>query len=256
MLRGALAGFYFCVCPLIRRCIFAHLKYGEMEHALEIIYEDEYLVAVNKPIGLPVHKGRGMAHDAPYVTKLLGQMLDCSVYNVHRLDAKTSGVLVLARSPEMANLLTTQFAERTVRKIYRAIVKGIPPEQGTFDLPVKKARKGKKAPSITHYQLLQTVAMGVAHKEEENQHLSLLELRPESGRWHQLRQHCGQQRYDIIGDSEHGDFALNRLVAAKMEMKRLYLHALQLTVKHPISEEALTFDAPQPDSFASLLQAF
>lgn len=227
-----------------------------MDQLLDIVYKDEHLLVINKPIGLPVHKTQGMPHDAPYVTKVVGLELGGSVYNVHRLDAKTSGILLLARTPEVANQLTGQFANRLVGKTYVAIVKGVPPAEGTFDLPVRKARKGKKAASITHYQLLETIHTGWAHREEDNQALSLLQLQPETGRWHQLRQHCAQQRYDIIGDPEHGDYALNRLVADHQGFKRLYLHASQLRFTHPLTTEVLDVSCPVPDTFEQLMSAF
>lgn len=227
-----------------------------MNEPLKILYEDDWVIAIEKPISLPVHHSRGMAHDAPYVTKLVGQQYDESIYNVHRLDAKTSGVLLLARSSEIANKLTGQFANREVSKTYLAIVKGTPPAEGVFDLPVKKARKGKKAASITHFRLLESVATGWDHKGEENQELSLLQLMPETGRWHQLRQHCSQQRYDIIGDPEHGDYPLNRLVAESQGHKRLYLHASKLRFTHPISAEEIEVESSMPSSFEDLLNTF
>ncbi len=224
--------------------------------AIPILYQDTHLVVINKPAGLPVHKTKGMRHDAPYVTQVLGKQLEGSVYNVHRLDAKTSGVLLLARSPELAQQLTNQFAQRTVKKRYLAIVKGVPPASGTLDLPVKKARKGKKAAAVTHFNLLDTLLTGQEHREETNQAISLLALLPETGRWHQLRQHCSQQRYDIIGDSEHGDYGLNRLIAGLVGYKRLYLHAQRLVFTHPISEQEIVAEATMPEVFDHLLQLF
>lgn len=226
-----------------------------MSNTLRILFEDQDLVVINKPINLPVHKGRGMANDAPYVTKWLGQQLDCSVYNVHRLDAKTSGILLLARSPEMATQLTDQFARREVEKVYHAVVKGIPGE-GVFDLKVKKAKRGNKAHATTAYQTVRTVYTQLAHKGEINLALSLLELRPTTGRWHQLRQHCSQQRHDIIGDAEHGDFPLNRLLIEMTGTKRLYLHARQLDFTHPRTGKRLSMEEPTPAAFAELLDHF
>lgn len=223
-----------------------------MNTTLSILYQDEHLVVINKPINLPVHKSQGMANDAPYVTKYLGQQLDCSVYNVHRLDAKTSGILLLARSPEMATQLTEQFARREVSKVYHALVKGNPGE-GIFDTKVKKAKQGNKAAAETAYRTLHTVYTGLEHKGEENLAISLVELMPTTGRWHQLRQHCAHNRHDIIGDAEHGDFPLNRLLAEMMEEKRLYLHAYSLSFDHPITKERLTFQEPTPVAFAVLL---
>ena len=227
-----------------------------MDEMLDIRYEDELLVVIDKPIGLPVHKSKGMPHDAPYVTKLLGQQLGGSIYNVHRLDAKTSGLLLLARTPEIANQLTGQFANRLVGKTYIAIVKGTPPQEGTFDLPVRKARKGKKAASVTHYELVETVHTGWEHREEQNQAISLLQLKPETGRWHQLRQHCAQQRYDILGDPEHGDYALNRLIAGHQGFKRLYLHASALRFTHPDTGEEMQLTSDLPSTFEELLSSF
>jgi tRNA pseudouridine65 synthase len=226
-----------------------------MENTLPLLFQDEDLVVINKPINLPVHKSKGMANDAPYVTKWLGQQLDRSVYNVHRLDAKTSGLLLLALSPEMATQLTEQFARREVTKVYHAIVKGTPGE-GVFDLKVKKAKHGNKVASLTNYRTLRTVNTGWEHKGVEDLPLSLLELQPITGRWHQLRQHCSQQRHDIIGDAEHGDFPLNRLIIEKMGSKRLYLHAHQLSFTHPRTQEVITCEEPTPTSFAELLDVF
>lgn len=222
---------------------------------ISILYQDKNLIVVNKPIGLPVHKNKNMPRDAPYLTKLLGQQLDCSVYNVHRLDAKTSGVIVLALDTEAAHQLTSQFAAKTVEKIYLAIVKGIPGD-GLFDRPVKKAKRGAKAPSRTHYRTLQTVNTKMEHKGADPQYLSRVELRPETGRWHQLRQHCSQERYDIIGDAQHGDWGLNHKLTDITGVKRLYLHARQLTFTHPNTNERLSFEAPVPKSFADLLEHF
>ncbi|MGH1435783.1 MAG: RluA family pseudouridine synthase [Lewinella sp.] len=226
-----------------------------MSNILPIIYQDEHLVVINKPISLPVHKSKGMANDAPYVTKWLGQQLECSVYNVHRLDAKTSGILLLALSPEIATQLTEQFARREVDKVYHALVKGIPGE-GVFNGKVKKAKRGNKATAETAYRTLRTVYTKWEHKGEENLPLSLVELKPTTGRWHQLRQHCSHDRHDIIGDAEHGDFPLNRLLAEMIGEKRLYLHACSLSFEHPVTKERMTFEEPTPPTFAALLDLF
>lgn len=98
----------------------------------EIIYQDNDLIVCNKPINLPVHKNNFMPHDAPYLTKQIGQMLNKNVYNVHRLDSKTSGLIVLALNTETAKSLTLQFERKEVAKTYYALVKGNP-DSGTFN---------------------------------------------------------------------------------------------------------------------------
>ena len=102
---------------------------------IPVLYQDEHLIVVNKPIDLPVHKNDFMPNDAPYLTKEIGELTSKWIYNVHRLDSKTSGLMVLAFSPEMAKELTLQFERKEVKKTYYALVQGNPGE-GTFDQKV------------------------------------------------------------------------------------------------------------------------
>lgn len=215
---------------------------------IPILYQDEQLIAVDKPVDLPVHKNKHMAYDAPYLTKLVGEITGQWVYNVHRLDAKTSGIILLCFSPEMARELTRQFEKRTVEKEYLAIVKG-KLEAGSFDQPVLDRKKGRRVPALTHYQALDTITTDLESKGEQAVPLTLLSLQPQTGRWHQIRQHCSQQRYDIIGDTQHGDWTLNRLITERTEVHRLCLHAQRLRFIHPVTAESLTLEAPRPAEF-------
>jgi tRNA pseudouridine65 synthase len=117
---------------------------------IPILFQDEQLIVVNKPINLPVHKNDFMPHDAPYLTKLIGDITGKWIYNVHRLDSKTSGVMVLAFSSEVAHNLTLQFERKEVNKTYCAIVQGNPGE-GTFSEKVLVKKKSKfKKPAVTN----------------------------------------------------------------------------------------------------------
>ena len=176
---------------------------------IPVLYQDEAIIVVEKPIELPVHKNDFMPNDAPYLTKLIGDETGKWIYNVHRLDSKTSGVMVLALSSEVASVLTKQFEQKEVQKTYYAIVQGNPGE-GTFDSKVLVKKKSKfKKPAVTHYKTLRTVQTKLASKDKTDIELSLVEIKPETGRWHQLRQHFAKNRFDIIGDTHHGDFALS-----------------------------------------------
>lgn len=219
---------------------------------IPILFQDEHLIVVDKPVDLPVHKNKHMAYDAPYLTKLVGDQSGKWVYNVHRLDAKTSGVVLLAFSSEMARELTRQFEKRTVGKTYLAIVKGIP-GTGVFDQPVLDRKKGKRVTAETHYQTLKTIRTDLSSKGVDDLDLSLLSLEPRTGRWHQLRQHCAQQRYDIIGDTQHGDWTLNRLITDRTGAHRLCLHAHQLRFQHPVTAEIMEPEAEMPAVFNELL---
>ncbi|MFO7829994.1 MAG: pseudouridine synthase [Bacteroidales bacterium] len=221
----------------------------------EIIYQDNELIICNKPINLPVHKNDFMPHDAPYLTKQIGQLLNKSVYNVHRLDSKTSGLIVLAFTPEIAKILTLQFEHRQVEKVYYALVRENP-ESGTFDENVLIKKRGKKKPAITHFKTLESIKTNICYKEFENINLSLVEIKPETGRWHQIRQHFAMHRFDILGDTHHGDWTLNRIITDKTEIKRLFLHAGQLSFTHPEQQQKVHFETPIPVDFRNVLQTF
>lgn len=223
---------------------------------IPVLYQDEHLIVVNKPIDLPVHKNDFMPNDGPYLTKLLGELTGKWIFNVHRLDSKTSGVMVLAFSNEIAHELALQFERKVVQKTYFAIVQGNP-GQGTFNekVLVKKKTKFKK-PAITHFGTLKTVQTQISYKEKENVILSLVEIKPETGRWHQLRQHFAKNRFDIVGDTHHGDFTLNKILTEKTGIKRLFLHAGELSFNHPANDKQVTFTAKLPTEFDTLLLFF
>lgn len=221
----------------------------------EIIYQDNDLIVCNKPINLPVHKNDFMPHDAPYLTKQIGQILDKSVYNVHRLDSKTSGLIVLALNTEVAKNLTLQFERKEVAKTYYALVKGNP-DSGTFNENVLIKKRGKKKPAITHYKTIESIQTNICYKEFQDIDLSLVEINPETGRWHQIRQHFAMHRFDILGDTHHGDWTLNRIITEKTGLKRLFLHAGRLTFTHPEKQQKVNFESPIPDDFQNVLQTF
>lgn len=220
---------------------------------IPVIYEDKHIIVVNKPVDLPVHKNDFMANDADYLTKLLGNEKGKWIYNVHRLDSKTSGVIVLAFSKEAAHNLALQFEQKKVEKTYFAIVQGNP-GSGHFDRKVVVKKKSKfKKPAVTNFKTLETIQTNISYKEKENVLLSLVKIVPETGRWHQIRQHFAQHQFDILGDSHHGDFTLNKIVTEKTGLKRLFLHAGELSFFHPETNEKLTFSASIPDEFQEIL---
>lgn len=220
---------------------------------IPVLYQDDDIIVVDKKEGLAVHKNKHMAHDAPYLTKLLGDQCAKWVYNVHRLDAKTSGVMVLAFSSEVAKTLTQQFEKRTVEKTYLALVKGQPASTGHFDKEVvDRKKKGKRVSAYTNYQTLDTITTNYSSKGIDDLPFSLLKLKPNTGRWHQLRQHCSQERYDIIGDTQHGDWTLNRLVTEKTGVQRLCLHASELSFDHPTTGQRMSFQAATPSDFTRI----
>jgi tRNA pseudouridine65 synthase len=221
---------------------------------IPVLFKDEYLIVVEKPVDLPVHKNDFMPHDAPYLTKLVGDLTGKWIYNVHRLDSKTSGVMVLAFSSEIARELTLQFERKEVKKMYYAVVQGIP-RGGTFSEKVLVKKKSKfKKPAVTHFKTLKTIETRISYKEKENVKLSLVEIHPETGRWHQIRQHFAKNRFDILGDTHHGDFTLNKIITEKTGIKRLFLHAGRLQFTHPETNNEMDFSSEIPLEFAEVLK--
>jgi tRNA pseudouridine65 synthase len=219
----------------------------------QVIFSDSYIAVINKPVDLPIHKNSHMVHDAPYLTKWAGEYFGQSVYNVHRLDAKTSGIVVVAFDPKTAGHLTQQFERREVSKRYYAIVRQTPGAAGVLDKPVMNKKKGKLVPATTAFKTIKTIHTSIRYKEFDDISLSLVELQPKTGRWHQLRQHMALERNDIVGDNQHGDRTLNHIAEEMTNTKRLYLHAGQLKFVHPHTNVEMVFDSLLPLEFNQLL---
>ncbi len=222
---------------------------------ISILYEDESIIVVDKPEALPVHKNDFMQHDADYLTKLLGKQLGKGIYNVHRLDAKTSGIMVLALSSEVAGTLTKMFENKEVEKEYTAIVLGELPEEGVIDRKVTVKKKSRfKKPAETTYKREKVVISNISYKDHVNVKLNQVKVYPKTGRWHQIRQHFAGIRNDIVGDSHHGDFTFNKIISGRYGIKRLFLHASSLSFNHPVTGERLQFNCNLPTIFNELLE--
>ncbi len=225
----------------------------KIEYEIAVLYMDEFLIVVDKPAGLAVHKNDFMPHDAPYLTKLVGEITGHRIFNVHRLDARTSGVIILAFTSEMAHQLTVQFENKEVSKKYVAVVQGNPGE-GIFnnEVRVKKGAKHRK-PAVTRYKTIETVELDIMNKENDKVILSMVDIIPETGRWHQIRQHFAQNRFDIIGDTYHGNFNLNRIINEVTGINRLLLHSSALRLTHPHNNKVIEIVSPAPSDFRTVM---
>ena len=224
---------------------------------LEIIYQDQWLVAVNKPAGMLVHRSWLDRHETRFVMQTLRDQLDQHVFTVHRLDRPTSGVLLFALSAEVARLLSQQFEQHQMQKTYHAIVRGWLNEEGILDYPLmeeldkiadKHSQVPREAqPAVTGYQPLGHAELPVPVGRYNSCRYTLMELSPRTGRKHQLRRHMSHLRHPIIGDSRHGDLRQNRGAAEHFGCRRLMLHASRLELTHPVTGELLQLQAG-PDS--------
>ncbi len=220
---------------------------------IPVIYQDNYLIVVDKPVDLPVHKNDFMPKDADYLTKIVGDITGKWIYNVHRLDAKTSGVIILALDSDMAKKLSLKFEHKEIKKTYNAIVLGNP-GNGDYNRKVLVKKKSKfKKTALTNFKTLKTVQTKISYKDKENVVLSLMEIQPETGRWHQIRQHFAQHRHDILGDSHHGDFTLNKIVTQITGIRRLFLHAAKLEFEHPVTGKFLSLESKIPEDFNTIV---
>jgi tRNA pseudouridine65 synthase len=220
---------------------------------LEICYQDAYLAAVNKPHGLLVHRS-SIARDATaFALQQLRSQLQQRVYPVHRLDRKTSGLLLFALTAEVNSLLQQQFMQQQVKKTYHAIVRGFVDESGTIDYPLK-ADDGKLQQAITHYKRLYTAELAVPFGNFSTSRYSLVEIRPETGRMHQIRKHFAHILHPIIGDRPHGCNKQNRLFIEKWKHYDMLLHAQQLEFFHPVSRERLVIWADYQPTFKAIMR--
>ncbi len=230
---------------------------------MEIIYQDNHFVAVNKPSGLLVHRSEIDRHETQFALQIVRDMIGQRVYPVHRLDKPTSGVLLFALSPEDANKMMQLFASGSVEKRYLAIVRGYAPESETINYALKeqldrvsdrKARKDKAAqPAITHYQRLATVELPYAVAPYSTSRYSLLEVTPKTGRKHQIRRHMKHVFHPLVGDTTHGDGKHNQLFRDQFDCHRLLLSAVGLNFKHPVTQEQLALIAPLDNSFGQVM---
>ena len=222
---------------------------------LEIVYDDDDVVVVNKPVGCAAHASPGWT--GPTVVGALiarGYRISTSGPQerqgiVQRLDAGTSGLMLLAKNEIAYNNMKNQFRNRTVKKVYHTLVQGhIDPSEGTIDAPIGRhpredyrfAVVADGKPSITHYTLLEYYSSA-----------SLLRVELETGRTHQIRVHFNALRHPLVGDLAYGG---DPVLAARLELKRPWLHAIELTFNQPSTDERITLSAPLPDDLKRALE--
>lgn len=219
---------------------------------LEILYQDEYIIAINKPSGLLVHKSF-YARDASVfaVQELRNQIGGQHVYPIHRLDRKTSGVLLFALDKESLKIMNDRFATREVEKKYLAILRGWSPEELTIDYDLTND-DGVKQNAITYFYRLQTAEIDLAYNNHPTSRYCLVEAIPETGRMHQLRKHFRHIFHPILGSRPHGCNKQNKLWLENYGLKGMMLHAHELVFNHPITNEKITLHAKINEEFTKV----
>jgi tRNA pseudouridine65 synthase len=225
---------------------------------LEILFQDDDLVIVNKPAGLAVHRSKMVGNADEFLIDLLREQVEGRLHLAHRLDRATSGVILIARSSEVAAVLGEQFMGRSVRKRYLAVVRGWPdPEEASIDYPLPGSREtGPRREARTDYRRLATTEVDIALGRYPQQRYALVMAEPQSGRFRQIRKHMAHIHHPLIGDSQHGRGDHNRLFKQYFSCHRMLLHALRLDFDHPVSGVRMAVDAPLDETWNRLLQRF
>lgn len=224
---------------------------------MRILYQDDYLVAIDKPPGLLVHRTGLDAGETQFAVQQLRDQLGRPVWPAHRLDKGTSGVLLFALDAQTAAHLGAALeAGDPMHRTYLAVVRGWPPASGLLDHPLKRmrddARPGRTEvqPAQTRWRTLAHYALPCADRAFSHTRCALVELEPLTGRRHQLRRHLKHLAHPIIGDATHGKGPLNRTLAPLLGEPRLWLHAHRLVLTHPVVGKPLQIEAPLDANWA------
>jgi tRNA pseudouridine65 synthase len=227
-----------------------------VEKMLDILFEDEHLIIIDKPAGLLVHRTRQAFGEDENALIQLRDQIGSWVAPVHRLDRATSGTLLFAKNEEILPLLKAQFSERNVSKSYLTIVRGIPKEkQALIDHPLTSERSNKLQEAQTAYKVLaeSEIPFNSTGRYPTSRY-SLLEVDLLTGRTHQIRRHLAHIRHYIIGDKKHGDNKQNIFFEKQFGLTNLLLHSWKLSLTHPITQEKLAVTCPIPVHFRTIMQ--
>jgi len=234
---------------------------------LEILCRDEYLVAINKPSGLLVHRSPIDRHETLFAVQMLRDQIGQFVYPIHRLDKPTSGVLLFALDKESAKIMGEQFRTKESKKSYVAIVRGYTDESGFIEHPLsvkldKIADKDNSSvtkeaqDAATEYERIATVELSYPIGKYDKTRYSLVKLKPLTGRKHQLRRHMKHISHHILGDTKYGRGEHNKFIRQEFDCHRMLLHANELQIRHPYTNEVLIIQAPLDDAFKTLCSSF
>jgi tRNA pseudouridine65 synthase len=219
---------------------------------LPVLYRDEHLVAVHKPAGLLVHRNAHAGRE-PFLLQLLRDQIGQRVYPVHRLDRPTSGLMIMALTPEAARALARQFADRTVVKTYVAVVRGFTPEAGAIDSDLS-TESGATIPATTEFSRLHTVDLPLPVSRYATARFSQVLITPRTGRTHQIRRHFAHIRHPVIGDVLHGDGRQNRFFREHFQLHRLLLASVGLRFRHPHDALDMFLTCPPAPELAALFR--
>ena len=220
--------------------------------SFQILYQDEALIAIHKPYGFFVHKSALDAKADQIVLNQLRDQIGQYVYPVHRLDRKTSGLLLMALNKNMQRKMNDLFMVGEVSKEYHAIVRGHTPEQLTIDYPLLHD-DGRMQDAVTVLETIQKTEIPIAFGNHPTSRYSLVKLMPKTGRMHQLRRHMSHIFHPILADRPHGCNKQNKLFLEKFKLHEMMLHACTLSLILPDTDRRLTISCDYSSEFNRIL---
>lgn len=219
---------------------------------LQIVHQDDHLIAINKPHGLLVHRSK-IANDATeFALQMLRDQIGRKVSPVHRLDRKTGGLLLFAFEKDIEIAMHKQFQEGMVIKKYLAVLRGYAPDQLEIDYPLAK-ENGTMQEAFTAFRTLQHTEINVPFGKHETSRYSLVEASPTTGRMHQLRRHFAHIFHPIIGDRKHGCNKQNKFFKTEFDMCTMLLHASELSFNHPVTNKNIILTAEPHSEFKTAM---
>lgn len=225
--------------------------------SLEIVFEDDYIIAVNKPNNFLIHHSH-YARNIEEITllELLEQQTNKTFYPIHRLDRKTSGIILLAKQKEFVAVFQELFNTNAIHKTYYAIVRGFSPETGKIDTPVKNDDSNVYKDALTNYNTINNIELDIPVTPYDKSRYSLIKLLPETGRMHQLRIHMNKVNHPIVGDYKYGDRFHNRMFETQFGCNYLFLHAYKIEFTHPLTSQPLVLIAQFPLDWLLVFNVF
>lgn len=221
---------------------------------MEIVFEDSYCFIVNKANNVLVHHSHYARNiEENSLIELLKQTGRSDFYPVHRLDRKTSGLILFSKTKEYVSTFQGLFEKNQIEKKYVALLRGHVIDEGSITSPVKNDR-GNYKEAETYFRCLKHIEFPIPVQPYQTARYSLVEFTPKTGRMHQLRIHANKINHPIIGDPKYGNRHHNRMFIEEFDLNYLFLHACSLQFTHPITKKKILIEISTPEFWKMILE--
>jgi tRNA pseudouridine65 synthase len=226
--------------------------------SLEIIHQDSYCLLVTKPNNVLVHHAHHSRNkiDEKSLMQLIEDQLGTRYFPIHRLDRKTSGIILLASKKEYVSTFQALFTNKEIKKIYYGVVRGYSQDNRIIDSPVKGRDALVYKEAESHLKCLDKIELNIPVKPYDSSRYSLVELTPTTGRMHQLRIHMNKLSTPLINDAKYGDKNHDTMYREQFGWTNLFLHAGSLAFTHPFSNQELFLKSSFSDDWIQLFEKF